>query len=736
MVKSDWILYIGTFPPRECGIATFTKDLTTAMDSNLSPFLKSKIAAMNNELTSTYNYPKDVMFQINDKAIEDYIDVAKKINNIDRIKLINIQHEFGIFGGEYGDYLIAFLELIKKPVTITFHSVLPKPGEKLKKAVQALAERVNCIIVMAETAVKILREDYGIKTDIKVIPHGIPTVPLVSSKKEKEKIGHKGKTILLSFGMINSGKGYEYVINALPNVVKKFPDVLYLIVGETHPVVRKQEGEDYRNLIGQKVKALKLEKHVKFYNKYVKLEEIVQYLKAADIYICSNLNPNQITSGTLAYAVGAGRATVSTPFLHAKELVTPERGVIVNFNDSKSFGDAIIRILSDPKLKKGMELNAYENTRNMLWCNVALAYNETFKNYIDIPKKYTNIPEIKMDHLTKLTDDFGMIQFANYNQPNKALGYTLDDNARAMIACCRHFDISKDNSDIKLISLYLNFVKYVSKGNGRLYNFVSQDRKINFDQWSEDAQGRAIWSLGFLLNTKGIPAELKQDAENILKNALQAAKGIKSPRAVAYSILGLYHYNLSNPSQKNVSGIKKMADYLLSSYKKCASKEWRWFEEYLTYANSRLPEALFYAYLSTKNKKYMNIASSSLDFLLSITFEKGVFSPIGERGWYMKKGQKAHFDQQPINTSAIVQALILASEVTKKRSYMKKAVTAFQWFLGKNSLNQVVYDESTGGCFDGVGESAINLNQGAESTISYLLARFSIHDYKDQILKT
>ncbi len=732
--KPDWVLYMGTFPPRECGIATFTKDLTTAMDRNFSPTLKTKIVAINNDVTSTYNYPRNVLFQINDCDIQDYIDMAKKINKMEEIKAINIQHEFGIFGGEYGSYLIAFLEIVNKPVIITFHSVLPNPNERLKKVVQALSEKVDCVVVMAEIGLKILREEYGIKADIEVIPHGIPNIPFVLNKKEKEKIGYGGRIFLLSFGMVNPGKGYEYVIDALPNIVKKFPKVLYLIVGETHPIVRKNEGENYRNLIEKMVKELKLEKNVKFYNKYVKLEEIIQYLKAADIYICSNVNAEQVTSGTLAYAVGAGRAVISTPFLHAKELVTPSRGILANFNDAKSFEDAITKILSSPQLKKNMEKDAYENTRHMTWNNVALAYNNIFKKYTNLFGEHlTSVPEIKMDHLIRLTDDFGIIQFAKYTNPNTAWGYTLDDNSRAMIVCCKHYDIFKDGPSLKLIRIYLDFIKYVMRNGGRLYNFVGYDRKINLEDWSKDAHGRALWSLGVLVNTGAIPEELKKKAGGIFKRALKVIGNIKSPRSVAFIIEALYNYNKANPSDKNVKKIKRLADYLVSLYRNSSSKEWRWFEEYLTYTNSKLSEALFYAYIATKKREYLRIAKSSLEFLSSITFENGLFVPIGESGWYMKKGHKAYFDQQPINTSSMVQTLLVANMVTRKKIYLRDAIKAFQWFLGKNSLNQAVYDRLSGGCYDGVGEFSLNLNQGAESTISYLLARLYLHNEKKKV---
>ncbi len=377
---------MGTFPPRECGIATFTRDLTNAMDKKFSPLIKSKILAMNDNSINTYNYPKNVLLNLNEDSIQEYIDTAKKINKIDAVKLISIQHEFGIFGGDYGSHLTSFLNEINKPVIITFHSVLPKPNNQLKKVVQNLAEKSVCFIVMTKNAVEILRKDYEINNPIKVIPHGIPTVSFGSNKKEKEKIGYKNNTILLTFGMLGAGKGCENVIEALPKLVKKFPNLLYLIVGETHPIVRINEGEKYRNFLKNKVKELNLQKNVKFYNKYVKLSEIIKYLKAADIYVCSNTDPNQAVSGTLAYAMGCGRAVISTPFIHAKEAVNPKTGILVEFNNSQSFADAILKLLSNPDLKEKMNKNAYLNTRHMTWPNVVESYMEVFNKYAGLHK--------------------------------------------------------------------------------------------------------------------------------------------------------------------------------------------------------------------------------------------------------------------------------------------------------------------------------------------------------------
>ena len=371
---------MSTFPPRECGIATFTKDLTDAMDRNFSLETKSKLLAMNKNLTSIYDYPKKVLFQINDTEVQDYIDTAKEINNSKNIKLVNIQHEFGIFGGRYGNYLLIFLESLQKPVVITFHSVLPKPNDRLKRVVRALADKAECIIVMTNVAAEILQKNYKIKTPIAVVPHGVPFVRFCSGEKEKKLLGIKNKIVLSSISFLGVSKGYEYVIESMPKVIKKFPNIIYLIIGLTHPVLRKKEGEKYRNFLDKKIKKLNLGRNVKFYNKYISLKEVIKYLKATDVYICSNNNAKQVSSGTLVYALGAGKAVVSTPFLQAKELKS-SIGCFAKFKNPKSFAEAIIKLLSDPVLKEDAEKNAYENTRHMLWDNVALEYNKIFKQY-------------------------------------------------------------------------------------------------------------------------------------------------------------------------------------------------------------------------------------------------------------------------------------------------------------------------------------------------------------------
>ncbi|TKJ16988.1 hypothetical protein CEE44_00430 [Candidatus Woesearchaeota archaeon B3_Woes] len=731
--NQSYVAYLSSYPPRECGIATFTKDLTNSMNKRFNPQLKSKIIAINDNSTNIYNYnKKKVIMQINEDDIEKYINMAKEINQSKKIKIVNIQHEFGLFGGDDGNYLIPFLETLEKPVVITFHSVVPDPDESRKKLIQFIVSHCSAVIVMANKAIEILREDYEVDTDhIHVVPHGIPEVPFQSTKSAKNKLGLQDKKVLSTFGLINKGKGIEYVIESLPPLVKKFPNLLFLIIGETHPVVRKNEGETYRNSLIKKIKDLGLEKNVKFYNKYLDLQEIIDYLLATDIYMSSALDQNQIVSGTLSYALGCGKAIISTPYLYASEVLSDNKGILVKFADSESITKAIDKILSNKNFKKELEKNAYDYSRRMTWSNVSTQclkiFNQIERLREGVTKKY---PAIKLTHLMTMTDDFGIIQFANHSNPDKNSGYTVDDNARALIATIKHHSLSKSKSSLKLINTYLNFLEHSQNKDGDFHNFIGYDRKPLLNKgYTADALGRSIWACGYTI-FKNNKDDIKYKAKKILTKTLPLIPKLESPRAKAFTILGLYYYNEVYKDKKIVSQITKLADSLVEGYKEESSDDWKWFEKILTYSNGKLPMSLFAAYQATNKKEYLKIAEESLDFLSNLTFLDKKFVPIGHKGWYKRDGKRAFFDQQPVDTSVMVQTYLFAYKTTKNPEYYDKAILAFNWFLGRNSINQMMYNESTGGCFDGLSPTSVNLNQGAESTIAYLLARLDLEEIK------
>jgi glycosyltransferase involved in cell wall biosynthesis len=725
----DTVLFMSTYPPRECGIAKFTRHLQEAIDRKISSLVKTGIIALNHDGVNMYNYPKNVKYEINDSDLNDYIEVAEKINNSPNIKLINIQHEFGLFGGEWGDHLLLFLEIVKKPVIVNFHCVLPDPNEKLKRVVRETCKRAQEIVVMTPVAVKILKEMYGVEGKINVIPHGIPSTSFENQERAKKMFGLQDKTVLTTFGLVSQDKAYEQVIKALPEVVNKYPNLVYLIVGETHPNIRKEYGEEYRNGLIKLVHQLGLEKHVKFYNKYIADKEIIQYIKASDIYISTGMNPNQITSGTLAYAMGFGRPVIAVPFLHAKDIVTPERGLLAEFDNPESFTNAILKLLGDENLRKDMEKHAYHETRHTTWSNVAFHYCELFNKYLGIESEDAKtLPKINTSHLMRMTDNFGMIQFATQAMPHQVSGYTLDDNARALLVAAKHYEKFKEFKYLGLIRTYLNYVKYVQGKDGKLYNLVDENKKIDEESWSEDAQGRAIWALGYLVSCQNMPADFKREALDVLTRALNSSKNIQSPRAVAFIIQGLYFYDQVFHNKKTQKRISGFAEHLVSLYERTSRKDWKWFEEYLTYANSKLSEALFYAHLVTNNKKYLEVAEESLRFLIDETFKESIFVPIGQGGWYQKGGERMYYDQQPIEAAYMIESLIVAFKTTRREEYRMRAFQAFKWFTGENSLKQMVYNENTGGCYDGLGERTVNINQGAESTLSYLLARINMMD--------
>ena len=728
--KSPCILYVATFPPRECGIATFTQDLTNAFDKEFNPGIMSKICAINANGTSIYNYPRKVMMQINETDIEDYLNRANEINHSPEVKVVNIQHEYGIFGGDWGNYLLPFLEILKKPVVITFHTVLPKPKEKVKKLTQSIAHKVDGIIVMTRSAAKLLAGKYQIdKSKITVIPHGVPHIAYPSKTRAKKNLNLSGRTVLSTFGMLNSDKGIEYAISALPEVIKEFPNIIYLVVGETHPVVRRGEGEVYRNKLRKLVVKLGLKDYVKFYNKYLSLPELIEYLKATDIYLSPTLNPAQAVSGTVSYAFSCACPVIVTANEYAKGVVTPERGVLVKFRNSREIKKALLEMLADKKMIREMGKNAYFYSRHMTWQNVALAYFKNFNKYAKIiPREKDKLPLINLEHIKTLTDQFGMIQFATHTKPDMHSGYCLDDNSRALLGLAVYYQDKPLKSILNLIDIYLKFIKFVQKPNGKFFDFVNDTKRLSPEGESEDAFGRVIWALSYVISSDYLPDKTRKKAELIFKKAIKWAGDLKSSRAIAFTILGLSYSAEDDEAKINL--IKRLADKLVRRYNKTCQgtkNEWLWFEDYLTYSNYKLPEALLRAYQITKNRDYLRVAENSLKFISGVTFEKkDYFSAIGQNGWYFRGGKRAYFDQQPEDAASAVEGLVAAWQITKKKSYSQQAKLAYEWFLGKNHLNQMIYDEATGGCYDGLGKDSINFNQGAESTICYFLARLAI----------
>jgi glycosyltransferase involved in cell wall biosynthesis len=731
------ILFITSYPPRECGIATYSQDLIKSLENKFSNSLSIKVCAL--EPTDVnYAYPDEVKYTLNTSIAAEYKKMAVTINKDSKIKIVMIQHEFGFFRVQEHAFL-QFLYDLTKPVIIGFHTVLPHPGEELKAKIRGIAAVCESIIVMTQTSADILTDNYGISEEkINVIAHGTHLVTHVNKKALKLKYGLKDRKVLSTFGLLSSGKSLETTIEALPAIVKKTPKVVFLIIGKTHPEVVKEDGETYREMLIQKIKELSLQDHVIFINKYLGLPELLEYLQLTDIYLFTTNDPNQAVSGTFAYAMSCACPIISTPIPHARELITKDTGIIFDFRNSLKLGEAVNHLLSNDKLRRNISINALQKIVFTAWENSAVAHAKLFSKTAGnkIILKY-NIPEINLTHLKQMTTSTGIIQFSRVNQPDLSTGYTLDDNARAMVSMCMYYKLAGDNKCVKEIKKYLAFIKNCQQPEGNFLNYIDKDLKFTGQNKTtnlEDSNGRAIWSLGYLISMADLlPIKIITGAKEVYNNSLRQIDNMNSPRAMAFVIKGIYYSQSTKKSPEDLVIFKTFAQRLVRMYKHESSKKWDWFEGYLTYANSILPEAMLYAWLLTGEAIYKRIAVSTFDFLLSKIFNENGIEVISNKTW-LKKGEEAgRFGEQPIDVAYTVMALNNFYDVIKDEAYRVKMEIAFNWFLGQNRLNQIIYNPCTGGCYDGLEEFNVNLNQGAESTVSYLMARLTIEKYQKKM---
>lgn len=723
------ILFVTSYPPRECGIATYSNDLMNAINSKFNKSFVLKVCALetNNE---TFEYTHEVNYVINTTVKEEYFELAQKINQNKAIELVVIEHEFGFFVAQQQAFL-SFLSLIKKPILITFHTVLPLPSLDLKTHVQQILEHCHQVIVMTNHSAKILENEYQISSfKISVIPHGTHLVPHLDKQILKAKYDLQGRKVFSTFGLISEGKNIETTLNAMPQVIIKNPDALFLVIGKTHPIVKKEQGEVYRNSLAQKVIDLGLQNHVLFINEYLPLPTLLDYLQLTDVYLFTSKDRNQAVSGTFSYAVSCGCPIISTPIPHACEVLNNKAGIIIDFENSIQVSQALILLLNNNELRGEMSLNGLHSIVSTAWENTAIAHALLFDEIIgnSTVLKYS-LPPINLNHISKLTTYFGMIQFSKINEPDLSTGYTIDDNARALIAICMHFKNSNSEADLDKILIYFNFIKYCFQTDGTFLNYVdiqgdftAQNNETNLS----DSNGRAIWALGYLISQNNLPVSLINEAIQLFNEAIEQAKNIHSTRSMAFIIKGLYYFEKFEKSNKNPKIVELLADRLVQMYRHESSAEWHWFESYLTYGNSILPEALLMAYTITNKQIYKEIAIESFDFLLLNTFNGNGIKVISNRTWLQKGSLAAEFGEQPIDITYTIIALQLFYEITLNAAYLAKIEIAFNWFLGQNHLHQVVYNPCTGGCFDGLEEHSVNLNQGAESTVSYLMARLVI----------
>ena len=727
------ILVITSYPPRECGIATYSQDLITSLNNKFGTSFSIKVCAMESG-KSNFKYSEDVKATLDTTNSESYLKLANDINKDNLIKMVLIQHEFGFFHKQKEPFL-KFLYQINKPIITVFHTVLPNPNETLKQKVQNIASACSELIVMTNRSKQILLEEYDVPTSkINVIAHGTHLVPNLNKDSLKEKYNLIGKKVLTTFGLLSSGKSVETTLKALPEIIKTIPEVMFLIIGKTHPEVVKNDGEVYRDMLLKTVTDLKIQDHVRFINSYLNLPDLLEYLQLTDIYLFTTNDPNQAVSGTFAYAMSCGCPIISTPIPHAKEVLTKDTGIIIDFQNSKQLAQGVILLLGNDKLRNEISTNTLQKIVFTAWENSAVAHAKLFAKQTGskISMLY-NLPEIKLDHVERMTTEFGMIQFSKINQPDFDSGYTLDDNARALITVCQHYELTSKRRDLILIEKYLHFIKYCQQEGGNFLNYVDMDKqftKQNYETNLDDANGRAIWALGYLISMKSVlPQEFSSTAVSILEKTFPHIETIHSTRAMAFIVKGMCLYYKGIGTTENVMLTERLANRMVEMYNHESTKNWEWFEGYLTYANSILPEAMLCAWNVTGKVHFKAIAKESFGFLLSQIFNENGIEVISNKSRFNKGQQPDKFGEQPIDVAYTIMTLAKFYDAFQDKKYLDKMIIAFNWFLGENRLNQIIYNPCTGGCYDGLEEFNINLNQGAESTVSYLMARLTMEKY-------
>jgi glycosyltransferase involved in cell wall biosynthesis len=729
------IAFIGNYLPRQCGIATFTTDLCEAIAAEHSE--TTCIALPVNDIEDGYAYPTRVRFELTEKDINSYLRAADFLhtNNVD---LVSLQHEYGIFGGRAGSHILALLRELRMPVVTTFHTILEKPDPDQRRVLEEVAALSDRLVVMSKRGAEFLHEIYGVLPEkIDLIPHGIPDVPFVDPSFHKDLFGVEGKLVLLSFGLLSPNKGIENVIAALPAILARYPNVVYIILGATHPHVLRHDGETYRLSLQWMAQEKGVEGQVIFYNRFVSLEELVKFIGAADIYITPYLNSAQIVSGTLAYTLGAGKAVISTPYWYAEEMLAGERGALVPFHDPAALAAKVIHLLDNEAKRHAMRKRAYLFGRTMIWPQVARRYMESFERARAERRHFTppgftvkaldkyqgELPPLKLDHLRHMADDTGMLQHAIFTVPNYHEGYCTDDNARALVVSTLLEELGH-NEALELASRYLAFVWYAfNTETGRFRNFMDYQRRWLEDRGSDDSHGRALWALGTVLGRSNTPA-LHSMAGWLFEQALPAILDTTSPRAWAFALIGIHEYLQRFAGDRMASQVREeLAGRLMALYRSSRSDQWRWYEEVLTYCNAALPHALLMCGQSMPNKAMTEAGLESLSWLADLQRAEeagGHFVPIGSNGFYQQGGKRARFDQQPVEAQAMVSACLAAARITGEKRWRREARRAFEWFLGRNDLNLPIYDPMTGGCRDGLHADRANENQGAESTLAFL----------------
>ncbi len=740
------IAVIGNYLPRQCGIATFTTDLSQSLARELL-IEENLVNIAMDDIEQGYNYPPQVKFRIRQDVREDYFWAADYLN-ANQYEAAILQHEFGIFGGEDGAHILHMIKFLKMPVMTTLHTVLEKPTDGQFKVIKELAKYSDRFIVMNTKAIEILTRVYDIpKEKIAYIPHGIPETTFEKPGVHNDLFDLGDRDVILTFGLLSPGKGIEEMIKSMPYVVKEHPNSVYVILGQTHPHVLEHYGDTYREGLIKQINDLGLQDHVIFHNQFVRIDQLIKYIQTAKVYAIPYLNKAQITSGTLAYAVGMGTPVVSTPFWHAEELLADDRGILVPFNDSEAMAKEINYLLSHDHEREVMRFRGYQHGRSFVWREVAKKHlqlvvelkegkvtkskDAEFEEEIAIKysKQFDELPEINLAHIKNMTDDTGLIQHAKYSTPNLHHGYCVDDNARGLIALSKYFSLKKDGEVLPLIHKYLAFLFYAfNPENNRFRNFMSYDHRWLELAGSEDSHARALWGLGVAVK-EAPDSAVRNMAMRLFLEALPITKSFTAVRSWAYTVLGLQDYLSIYGGDADACKIRDdLANRIYNLFKHNATDEWYWCEKTATYANAVLPNALILAGKSMSDDKMYETGIKALKWLLETqTAKSGHISVIGNRQWHNKSGVRSVFDQQPLEVKGLVSACLDVYMLTGEKHWFDESERCISWFLGQNDLGIPVCDFKTGGCFDGLESQGVNANQGAESTLAWLISLINMN---------